>query len=465
LEVPVNNEAIRLLVDRQRQCFRRGMTLEYEYRREQLMKLKRLVKERESDIYEALRADLGRPAMESFFGEFLMVEGEVEHAIRDLRKWMKPKATATPLLIYPGSSEIHSEPYGVVLILAPWNYPFLLLMMPLIGAIAAGNCIIAKPSELAPHTSSTIARMLQDAFDPETLAVVEGGVEESQALLSQKFDYIFYTGSTKVGRIVMESAARQLTPVTLELGGKSPCIVDRNLHMESAARRITWGKFFNAGQTCVAPDYLLVNKAVRRQVLEGIERAIKSFYGDDPAKSPDYCRIISDSHFERLKALLGEGRIIVGGDFDKESRYIAPTVIGDVSWESAIMEEEIFGPLLPVLDYENIDEAINRINERPRPLALYLFSEDEESIDMVMHRTTSGGLCINDTIVHSGSRALPFGGVGESGMGAYHGKATFDTFTHFRSVMKRPLSPDPSFRYPPYIKLSGAVRSLFKYLG
>jgi aldehyde dehydrogenase (NAD+) len=460
----MNSEKARALVERQREFFNGGRPREYQYRHSQLLKLKELIRSHERQIYDALREDLGRPDMETFFGEFLLVQGELDFAIRNLRRWMKSRQVPTPLMMLPGSSELQPEPYGVVLIVAPWNYPFLLLMVPLIGALASGNCIVAKPSELAAHTSAVLAEMMADIFEPQALAIVQGGAEESSALLAQKFDFIFYTGSTRVGRIVMEAAARNLTPVTLELGGKSPCIVDRNLHMESAARRIAWGKFFNAGQTCVAPDYLLVNKAVKDEILDGIKKAIRAFYGEEPRRSPDYCRIINERHFDRLVALLGEGQILAGGDHERESRYIAPTIIGDITWDSTIMQEEIFGPLLPVLVYDSIDGAIARINERPRPLALYAFTEDEELQDRIGRETSSGGICVNDTIVHSGSRDLPFGGVGESGMGAYHGKATFDTFTHYKSVMKRTLSPDPHFRYPPYMKLSNGFRNLFTHL-
>jgi len=452
------------LVSVQRRFFQSGATKSLDFRRDQLSALKKTLLEHEEDIFEALHQDLRRPVTESFFGETLFVINELDDALRNLSRWARPQRTATPLMMYPGQSVIYTEPYGVTLIIGPWNYPFQLILAPLIGAIAAGNCAILKPSELSVHTSALIKSMLGGIFEPYYVAVVEGEKDVAGALLQERFDYIFHTGSTSIGRVVMEAAARHLTPVTLELGGKSPCIVDRNLHMDSAVRRIVWGKFFNAGQTCVAPDYLLVKKELRDDVISGLLSSIKTFYGENPAESPDYSRIINSRHINRLSALLGEGKILCGGQFEEDSLYFAPTLIDEVTWESPCMQEEIFGPLLPILYYDSIEEAIDTVNRGQKPLALYLFTEDEDIQNRVIRETSSGGICINDTIVHIGTSHLPFGGVGESGMGAYHGKATFDTFSHKKSVMRRSLTPDPPFRYPPYQKLTGVFRSIMATL-
>lgn len=457
-------EEIAKLVSLQRQFFQSGATKSLDFRRDQLSALKKTLLEHEEDIFEALHQDLKRPVTESFFGETLFVISELDDALRNLSKWARPQKTATPLMMHPGQSVIYTEPYGVTLIIGPWNYPFQLILAPLIGAIAAGNCAVLKPSEISEHTSALVARMLRGIFEPSYVAVVEGDKNISGSLLEERFDHIFYTGSTSIGRVVMEAAAKHLTPVTLELGGKSPCIVDRNLHMDSAVRRIVWGKFFNAGQTCVAPDYLLIRKDIRDEVISGLLSSINAFYGENPRESPDYSRIINSRHIGRLSALLGEGRVLCGGEIEEESLYFAPTLIDEVTWESPCMQEEIFGPLLPILYYDSIEEAIDTVNRGQKPLALYLFTEDEDIQNRVINETSSGGICINDTIVHIGTSHLPFGGVGESGMGAYHGKATFDTFSHKKSVMRRSLTPDPSFRYPPYQRLTKMFKSIMARL-
>jgi aldehyde dehydrogenase (NAD+) len=457
------DEACRI-VSLQRRFHQSGATRSLDFRRDQLLKLKRALVEHEEDIFKALHSDLGRPDTESFFGETLFVMTEVDSALRNLSGWSRPNRVPTPLMMYPGSSLVYPEPYGVSLIIGPWNYPFQLMMAPLIGAIAAGNCAVLKPSEISEHTSSLIAGLLGEIFEPSFVAVVEGDREAVTSLLNERFDYIFYTGSAPVGRIVMEAAARHLTPSTLELGGKSPCIVDRSLHLEPVVKRIAWGKFFNAGQTCVAPDYMLVRKELKEEVVSGLLSTIKAFYGEDPSRSRDYSRIINRRHLSRLTSLLSEGKPLCGGVADEESLYLAPTLLDEVTWESPCMKEEIFGPILPVLSYDSIDGAIEEINRREKPLALYLFTEDEDIQNRVIAETSSGGVCINDTIVHIGTPHLPFGGVGESGMGAYHGKATFDIFSHRKSVMRRSLVPDPAFRYPPYAKLTAMFRKIMTRL-
>ncbi|MEO0408490.1 MAG: aldehyde dehydrogenase family protein, partial [Cyanobacteria bacterium P01_A01_bin.135] len=357
-----------------------------------------------------------------------------------------------PLSQQPGSAWVQPDPLGVVLIIGPWNYPFQLLVSPLMGAIAAGNCAILKPSEHAPATSRVVAELIEATFAPEYIAVLEGSVETAQALLAQKFDHIFFTGGTRVGQIVMEAAAKHLTPVTLELGGKSPCIVDGATDLRVAARRIIWGKFVNAGQTCVAPDYLLVQEEVKPALLEHLQATLREFFGDAPQQSPDLARIVNQQQFDRLVALLegGAGDVITGGQHDRSDRFIAPTVIDNASWDAPVMKEEIFGPLLPVLTYRRIEEAIAQINARPKPLALYLFTTDAALQDKVLSATSSGSVCLNDVFLQVAVWDLPFGGVGQSGIGAYHGKASFDTFSHQKSVLKKPLWLDLGWRYAPY---------------
>jgi aldehyde dehydrogenase (NAD+) len=353
-------------------------------------------------------------------------------------------------MLFPGSSWVYPEPYGSALVVAPWNYPFQLAISPLIGALAAGNCAVVKPSEVASHTSRLIADVIGNEFDPSYLAVIEGGLGETQALLEQRFDYIFFTGSTRVGKLIMAAAARHLTPVTLELGGKNPCIVDTSADLAKAARRIAWGKFVNAGQTCIAPDFVWVEKSIKPELLARLIAAVESFYGAEPQASPDFGRIVNDHHFERLLALMGDGNIVTGGKADAAQRYIAPTIMEDVSWDHPIMQEEVFGPILPVLDFDDLETALSVLETKPKPLALYFFSEDCDRQERVLRRLSSGGACINDTFAQLLNLRLPFGGVGDSGMGSYHGLAGFETFSHNKSVVKRSTWTDPGVKYPPY---------------
>lgn len=436
------------LIQQQRQFFATGQTKEISFRLEQLKRLKQAISDRKPEIIQAVKADLHRPEFEAYFE--IAAISEVNYAIKHLKSWAKPKKVSLPLDQLPGKAQIYPEPLGVVLIIGPWNYPFQLMISPLVGAIAAGNCAILKPSELASHTSTVVSQLIQDTFDPAYVTAIEGDAEVSQKLLQEKFDHIFFTGGTKIGQIVMEAAAKNLTPVTLELGGKSPCIVDTDIHLEYAAKRIAWGKFINAGQTCIAPDYLLVDRKIKPNLLEALQKSIQEFYGNDPATSPDYGRIINPHHFQRLSQLLQEGEIIIGGQTNPEENYIAPTIIDGLSWNSKIMEEEIFGPILPVLTYEDLGDAITQINARPKPLALYIFSQDKAKQQRVLQQTSSGGICINDTVMQVGVSSLPFGGVGESGIGSYHGKASFDTFSHQKSVLSKSLFLDLKWRYAPY---------------
>lgn len=449
------------IVLNQRKFFQTSKTKDVDFRIEQLKTLKLAILEHEQAIIQALKADLHKPEFEIYMTELSIIK-EVDYAIKHLKTWIKPKKAAVSWEFFSYSARIYSEPLGVVLIIGPWNYPFNLIISPLVGAIAAGNCTIIKPSELAPHTSHILAEIIAKYFDPAYIAVLEGGVETSEKLLIENFDHIFFTGGTAVGKIVMAAAAKHLTPVTLELGGKSPCIVDTDINLEHTIRRITWGKFVNAGQTCIAPDYLLVDKKIKKDLVNGLQKCLKEFYGDQPDKSPDYARIISQKHFDRLVNFLKDGEIIIGGETKSSERYIAPTLIDNVSLVDSIMQEEIFGPLLPIIEYTDIAEAIALINSRPKPLALYLFSQNKNLQKHVLQETSSGGVCINDTLMQFGVSSLPFGGVGDSGIGSYHGKASFDIFSHHKSVLQNSFWLDLKWRYAPY---KGKLPLIKKLLG
>ena len=400
-------------------------------------------------LLEALRSDLGKSSYEAYATEIGLVLSEIQHAIRQLRAWMRPQRRRTPLLAWPSKGFVQPEPYGIALIIGPWNYPIQLLLMPLVGAMAAGNCAILKPSEFAPKSAAAVAQLIDAAFSKDYLTVVQGERETSEALLREKFDTIFFTGSTIVGRAVMTAAARHLTPVTLELGGKCPCLVCADAPMDLAARRIVWGKFMNAGQTCVAPDFVLVDRRVLDRLVAAIKRVLRQFYGEDPQKSSDFGRIISRRHCERLINYLGAGQIIHGGQHDAEARFFAPTILTDIPADAAVMQEEVFGPILPIVGFGTLDEALNQLRQRPVPLALYLFTSDRRIQEYVLTNTRSGGVCLNDTVLHMIGKNLPFGGLGESGLGAYHGKASFDCFSHRRSILRRSLMIDVTLRYPP----------------
>ena len=438
------------LVSRTRERFDTGMTRSLRWRLAQLDGLARFLVERESEIYDALAADVGKPRFEAYLAEIGYMKTDIEHTKKHLREWAAPQEVPTPMVVQPGKSEIHKDPLGVVLIIAPWNYPFQLMMAPLVGAIAAGNCAVLKPSEVAPATSALFAKFIPRYVDPDCFPVVEGAVKETTELLHEQFDHIFYTGNGSVGRIVMAAAAKHLTPVTLELGGKSPVIVDSTADLDITAKRIVWAKFVNAGQTCVAPDYILVEDRVHDALVHRMVACIREFYGDDPQQSPDFARVVNARHHQRLMKLLGAGEIVAGGKGDEADRYIAPTIIKDVPEDAPVMQDEIFGPILPVLSVPSVDAAMAFINRRPKPLALYLFSSDERTHERVLKRTTSGGVTINHGWLHLGVPDLPFGGVGESGMGAYHGKRSFDVFSHQKAVLRKGTRVDPPVMYPPY---------------
>lgn len=452
------------ILDRQRKFFRSGATLEVEFREKQLIKLKQMIVENEEKILTAIRKDLNKSDMEGYLTEVGFVLNELDYIIKKLNRFAYPRAVKTPIAYFGSKSYVLSEPYGVVLILSPWNYPFQLAIAPLIGAIAAGNCAIIKPSEHSPHTTALIDELITQYFDEDYIKVIQGEIPETQALLKEKFDYIFFTGSTFVGRIVMEAAARHLTPVTLELGGKSPCIVEEDVDIELTARRIAWGKFLNAGQTCVAPDYLLVNSSVKEELLDAFKGVIHDFYGGDPRKSKYYVRIINERHFDRLTGLLDGGDVVLGGDTNRDELYIAPTILDNVQIDHKLMEEEIFGPLLPIIAYDELEEAVEFITNRPKPLALYLFTEDRAKKSYVLRNTSSGGACINDTITHMTTKWLPFGGVGDSGMGRYHGKASFDTFSNKKSVLEGGFTFDTKQKYPPYTTPFEKMKKLMRFL-
>lgn len=440
-------------VEHLRSFFNNGSTRPLKYRLQQLNGIAQFLKEKEIDIEQALFKDMGRPSLEAFTGDIATLNAEIKFAQKHLAKWMKPERVRSILAIQPGKSLIYREPYGVILIIAPWNYPIQLSLNPLVGAVAAGNCAIVKPSELVPATSALLANVLPKYIDNDCIQIIEGGVPETTALLAEKFDYIFYTGNPSVGRIVMQAAAQNLTPVTLELGGKSPCIVDQDTDLDVAARRILFGKFYNAGQTCVAPDYVLAHEKIENELIEQLTRNLKKFYGDNPQKSPDLARIINDHHYQRLiKIMNGSGEIVTGGVGNENERYISPTILRNVSVNAPIMQEEIFGPILPILKVKNIDEAIAFVNARPKPLALYIFSNNNKIKERILTKTSSGSACVNHTTLQLIVPSLPFGGVGNSGMGAYHGKTSFDTFTHKKSVLKKPISFDLPITYPPYKK-------------
>lgn len=437
------------IIRKQRVYFQSGNTKNVEFRIAKLKTLKQAIQENAESIVNALKKDLYKPELETYATE-ISITREIDYALKHIKSWVKPKKVRLPLEQLPGAGYIYPGPLGVVLIIGPWNYPFQLVIAPLIGAIAAGNCVIVKPSEIAPNTSAVVSQIVQKYFDPTYIAVVEGGIDVSKQLLAEKFDHIFFTGGTAVGKIVMEAAAKHLTPVTLELGGKSPCIVDSDINLEHTARRIAWGKFINAGQTCIAPDYLLVNRQIKPQLLDSLQKVIKEFYGEDPQQSSDYARIVNQKQFSRLAELLHDGEIVIGGTTNSRDFYIAPTIIDRVSLEKPVMQEEIFGPILPIIEYSDLSEAIAIINEKPKPLALYLFSRNKDIQQRVLQETSSGGVCINDTVMQVGVSSLPFGGVGDSGIGRYHGKASFDTFSHEKSVLKKSFWLDLKWRYAPY---------------
>ncbi|HHO1891430.1 TPA: aldehyde dehydrogenase [Staphylococcus aureus] len=444
--------------------FNTQQTKDISFRKEQLKKLSKAIKSYESDILEALYTDLGKNKVEAYATEIGITLKSIKNARKELKNWTKTKNVDTPLYLFPTKSYIKKEPYGTVLIIVPFNYPFQLVFEPLIGAIAAGNTAIIKPSELTPNVARVIKRLINETFDANYIEVIEGGIEETQTLIHLPFDYVFFTGSENVGKIVYQAASENLVPVTLEMGGKSPVIVDETANIKVASERICFGKFTNAGQTCVAPDYILVHESVKDDLITALSKTLREFYGQNIQQSPDYGRIVNLKHYHRLTSLLNSAQmnIVFGGHSDEDERYIEPTLLDHVTNDSAIMQEEIFGPILPILTYQSLDEAIAFIHQRPKPLSLYLFSEDENATQRVINELSFGGGAINDTLMHLANPKLPFGGVGASGMGRYHGKYSFDTFTHEKSYIFKSTRLESGVHLPPYKGKFKYIKAFFK---
>lgn len=453
-----NTSEERILEIRRKQdkFFRGGATLNVEFRKKQLLALERGIRKWERAITDALWTDLHKSYEEAYMTEISIVLAEVRNHAKHVGRWAKPQWKPTPLKMFPSTSRIVSEPLGTALIVAPWNYPFQLLINPLVGAISAGCTAVLKPSPYVPNVSMALEQMIRDTFEEEYVAIVQGNREVNQTLLDQRWDLIFFTGSPVLGRKVMEAASKNLTPVVLELGGKSPCIVDENADLKVAAKRIAWGKSLNAGQTCIAPDYLLLHESIKDKFLAELEKQFRSLLGKEPQKSRHFVRIVHDKAFDRLESYLKDGRIVFGGQRDKSDRYFAPTVLDNVSPDAPVMQDEIFGPIFPVQTFRDIAQAINFVTYREKPLALYYFGKRG---DEVLHFTSAGGTCINDTIMHIANENVPFGGVGNSGMSAYHNKLSFDAFSHYRSVITTGTKIDLPFRYMPY-RLFGFVKKL-----
>lgn len=457
-------ETLREKINKQREYFSTGETKDINFRIEKLKKLRDVLKSEEEKVFEALKKDLMKSSFESYVTEVAMVYDEINMHIKNIKKWSKKRRVKTPLVQFPAKSFIQLEPYGVVLIIGPFNYPFMLTMDPLIGAIAAGNTAVIKPSESAPETSKILKEILEKVFDEKYVLHVnpERGKEVVEELLKEKFDYIFFTGSATVGKIVMKAASQYLTPVTLELGGKSPCIIDKDCKLELAARRIVWGKLLNSGQTCVAPDYLYVHKDIEEEFIKKLEEEIKNQFGDNPLESKDYSKMVNEREFNRVLSYIDKEKLVFGGNYNRKTFQIEPTILKNVTWNDPVMEREIFGPIFPILPFENLYEVIRLVNSKDKPLAIYYFSEDKNKIEKVLNSTSSGGVTINDTLVHVSSSYLPFGGVGNSGMGEYHGKYSFDLFSNKKGVMNRKTFLDLKIRYAPFQNKLTIVKKIMK---
>lgn len=457
----MTEQEIRQILEKQHRLFQEGATLPVSFRISQLQKLKDGIRRYEEELDQALEADLGKSRMESYMCEIGLTLSELTWVQKHLRSLVREKRVSTPLAQFAARSFRSPSPYGTVLIMSPWNYPVLLTLEPLIDAIAAGNTVVIKPSAYAEHTSAVLKKMLKECFPSEYVAVVTGGRAENKALLEQRFDKIFFTGGKTVGREVLRHAAEYLTPVTLELGGKSPCIVDKSAKIPLAAKRIVFGKYLNCGQTCVAPDYILCDRTVSDELILALQKEITTQFGEDPLKNPDYGKIINRKHYDRIMGLIDPDKVVCGGCGDGQSLRIAPTIMKNVIFSDTVMGEEIFGPVLPILTYDTLEEAIDIVEEHPHPLALYLFSEDKGAQKKVLELCHFGGGCINDTIIHLATSAMPFGGVGESGMGGYHGKTGFETFSHFRSIVDKKTWMDLPIRYQRYSRMKERLLRVF----
>ncbi|WP_417556894.1 aldehyde dehydrogenase [Mesoflavibacter zeaxanthinifaciens] len=455
---------IEAIVNSQKDFFKTGKTKTIAYRKQLLKQLQSELINQEDLIVKALYDDFKKPEFESVITETAIVLQDLKRTINNINKWAKPKRVFPSLLNFPSSDYLYSEPYGTVLIIAPWNYPYQLALAPLIGAVAAGNTVVLKPSELTPNTSALLTKIIKIVFPPEFVTVVEGGVDTSTKLLNQVWDYIFFTGSVGVGKIVAKAAAPNLTPITLELGGKNPCIIDKTANIKLAAKRIVWGKFINAGQTCIAPDYILIDATIKEKFYKVLEDEIISAYSKNPQQSADFARIINEKNFNRLVEMLVDENCVIGGKTSIEDIYISPTIIDEPTLDSKVMEDEIFGPILPVISFKNLNEINNIINNYPKPLSLYVFSTNTTQAKKLIKEFSFGGGCINDTVVHFANHKLPFGGVGNSGIGAYHGKYTFDTFSHKKAIVKKANWLDIPLRYAPYTGKLKKLKSLLKWL-
>ena len=457
----MTEQEIQQIIQNQRKFFESGKTLPVAFRKENLKKLYAVIKQNESEIMAAVKKDLGKSAMESFMCEVGLVLEEISFMLKHVAKYAKKQVVKTPLAQFASKSYKNPSPRGVVLIMSPWNYPFMLTLSPLVDAIAAGNTVIIKPSAYSANTSKLIEEIFTKNFDSEYIAVVSGGRAENECLLNQKFDYIFFTGSKVVGKTVMQKAAEHLTPVTLELGGKSPCVVEKSANLKLAAKRIVFGKFLNCGQTCVAPDFIYCDKSIKDELVKNILEEIKKQFGQKPLENQNFGKIINQKHFERLLGLIQKEKVVFGGNSDSQAQRIEPTVMDNVLFSDPVMQEEIFGPIMPILTFENIDECIEKVQKMEHPLAFYIFTSNKKLADRVISLIGFGGGCINDTIIHLATTQMGFGGFGESGMGSYHGKVGFDTFSHYKSIVDKKTWMDLPMRYQPYQKIYDKMIRLF----
>ena len=455
---------IKSIYNTQKEFFNSKKTRSIKYRKQSLKKLSISISKHESSIYNALMKDLGKSQYETFLSEILFVQKEIKTMIKNIGYWAKPKRVSGSIYNFPSKDYIIPRPYGCVLNISPWNYPFNLALAPLVGAVAAGNTVVLKPSEHSPNTSQLLKTIITEVFDPGHVSVVIGDAKEAQQLLSLRWDYIFFTGSTSIGKIVAKAAAEFLTPTTLELGGKNPCVVEESAKIDLTAKRIVWGKFFNCGQTCVAPDYIMVNHKIKDRLIEALKKSIKDAFGENPIESKSYGRLVNKNHFNRINKMLNGASIVYGGESDVSKKFFAPTLILDQNLESGAMQEEIFGPILPIITYKNIDEAYNIINRFDKPLGAYIFSKNKKHIERFKNEISAGAIVVNDSIIQFINSNLPFGGIGNSGVGAYHGQHSFDLFTHFKPFIKRSFFPDPFLRYAPYPKKWGWIKKILKYI-
>jgi aldehyde dehydrogenase (NAD+) len=455
---------IKSIYKSQKEFFNSKKTLSIKYRKQSLRKLSIAISKHESSIYEALMEDLGKSQYESFLSEILFVQKEIKMMVKNIGYWAKPKRVPGSIYNFPSRDYIIPKPFGCVLNISPWNYPFNLALVPLVGAVAAGNTVVLKPSEHSPNTSKILITIIKETFEPGHVSVVIGDAKEAQQLLSLRWDYIFFTGSTSIGKIVAKAAAEFLTPTTLELGGKNPCVVEESSMIKLTAKRIVWGKFFNCGQTCIAPDYIMVNYKIKDKLIAALKIAIKDAFGEKPIESKSYGRLINKNHLDRINKMMKGASIIHGGDSNSSVKFFAPTLLLDQNLESGAMQEEIFGPILPIISYENIEETYDIINRFEKPLGAYLFSKNKKSIERFKNEVSAGAIVVNDSIIQFINSNLPFGGVGSSGVGAYHGEHSFDLFTHFKPFIKRSFFPDPFLRYAPYPKNWGWIKKILKYV-